>query len=79
MRLQTGPVAEASAQPLGTGWSLGAETDAALLTATEAERLEYLCDMVGELRSMAEQASFLRLAAILALAHEEAQQQRQSR
>jgi hypothetical protein len=32
--------------------------------------------MVGELRLMAEQSSLRRLAAILALAHEEAQQHR---
>ena len=78
MRMQTETV-EQSAQSLSAGWGLGAEPGAALSPVTETERLEYLCDLVGELRSMAEQASFRRLAAILALAHEEARQQLDSR
>jgi hypothetical protein len=72
MRVQT-ETAESGAQSLGAGW--GADAGAALLAATQSQRLEYLCDMVGELQAMAEQGSLRRLAAILALAHDEARQQ----
>jgi hypothetical protein len=69
MRVQT-ETAEPGA--LSGGWGPGAEAGSGLLPATQSQRLEYLCDMVGELQAMAEQGSLQRLAAILALAHDEA-------
>jgi hypothetical protein len=76
MRVQT-KTAESGAQSLGAGW--GADTGAVLLAANQSQRLEYLCDMVGELQAMAEQGSLNRLAAILALAQDEARRQLDSR
>jgi len=74
MRMQTETV-DPSAQSLGAGWGLGTEPGAALSPASEGERLEYLCELVGELRALAEQGSLRRLATILALAHDEVRQQ----
>lgn len=42
------------------------------LPSTEADQLDYLADMVGELRTMARQLGAETLADILALAHAEA-------
>jgi hypothetical protein len=74
MRIET-QAADAGAQPLGAAWGIAAETDAAPRPATEADRLDYLGDMLDELRLMAEQAGCRRLAALLALAEDEARRQ----
>jgi hypothetical protein len=78
MRIETQAV-EAGAQSLSAAWGLGAETDAAPSPVTEADRLEYLGDMLDELRLMAEHAGCRRLAALLALAEDEARRQADGR
>ncbi len=74
MRIET-QAADAGAQTLGAAWGMGAETDAAPRPVTEADRLDYLGDMLDELRLMAEQAGCRRLAALLALAEDETRRQ----
>jgi|GEM_PF-4803431 len=77
MRVQL-ETAAPSSTPMSAPW-LGAEPGAELPPATQSQRLEYLCELVAELKVMAEQGDLRRLAAILALAHDEARQQLEGR
>ena len=69
---------EQSAPADGCKQAGGAAEALTVAPASHAECLHYLADMVGELKSIAERLGNARLAAILALAHREAQLQRES-
>ncbi|HXF55028.1 MAG TPA: hypothetical protein VNK52_12980 [Hyphomicrobiaceae bacterium] len=77
MRVQS-ETAGASSTPMSAPW-LGVAPEGQLPAATPPQRLEYLCELVAELKVMAEQGDLRRLAAILALAHDEARQQLEGR
>jgi hypothetical protein len=49
---------------------------AALPPAGKAETLTYVCDIIGELKQLADKAGYRTLAAILGAAHIEARQQK---
>jgi len=53
-------------------------TVAALASASEREQLDYIADMIGQLKVMSAQARCGRLAGLLELAHHEALRRRRA-